>query len=551
MIPILYSETETEFTSNGLGGLSEMSECTVTEERNGKYELTAVYPVTGIHFKDLRCGRYIKAVPSEGKDAQPFEIVELTPSTSNTVQITAQHISYRLSRIPVKTRTTPVTSAAAALTALKSDALEDCPFTFWTDVTTQASYTTPTPASLRSRLGGSEGSVLDVYGGEYDWDKFDVKLYANRGEDTGALLAYGKNITSLEQETSIANTVTGIYPYWQGTKDDGSTVTVEADAPVYCDNAANFPYRSSLAVDFSSDFQTQPTKAQLVERAKKYIIANHVGTPSVNLKVRFAALWQTEEYKELAAVERVRLCDTVTVRFDRLGVSAKAKVIATEYDVLKDRYNSIELGDAKSDFADTLAEHTGNSIAKSERRQRGFLDEAIAEATQKISGGRGGYVVLSRASDGTPDEILIMDTPDKATAVNVIRMNKSGIGFSTSGYDGPFRSAWTIDGKFNADFITTGTLLADLIKAGTLSDVAGNTSWDMASGVLTAKKFVLNAGNGQISEDGTVAFKVGQIGDWMIGNSSNGWGGALYSKSPNGCTTYIRQPYGWFPRMRG
>ena len=330
--------------------------------------------------------------------------------------------------------------------------METNPFTVWTDKETSATYKQTLPASFRSQLGGVQGSILDVYGGEYEFDNYTVKLHASRGADNGVTLRYGKNITDIKQEENIENTITGICPYW--TDSDGNTITGDIQ---YAEGADNFPYKRTVVMDFSGDYQDKPTKAELEAHARSYISSNRVGVPRISIEVSFIALWQTEEYKNIANLERVKLCDTVTVEFEKLGISAKAKVIETVYDVLKERYTSIEIGESRTDLASTLSEMQS---AVNQTPTEGFMRQAINHANSLLSGGLGGHVVINRNANGEPNEILIMDTDDKDTAVNVIRMNVNGIGFSTTGYDGDYTTAWTIDGHFNADFIKAGTINA-------------------------------------------------------------------------------------------
>ena len=485
MIPILYPPGETSFSGNGLGGLSEAITCTVEEVRNGKYELEMEYPVTGAHFGDIRNSCIIWAEPSDAYREQPFRIYKISKPMGGKIKIQAEHISYQLSHIPVSAFT--ATTAPEALLGMKTNAAEACPFEFWTDKTTRGAFEVLKPSSIRSMLGGTKGSILDIYGGEYEFDRYTVKLYAERGMDRGVTLRYGKNITDITQEENIQNTITGIYPFYRKTGDNGVDIVVELPEKVlHSENAGNFPYKRTVPLDLSNDFDdTPPTEQELRDRANAYITSNKIGVPAVSIKVSFIPLWQTEEYKDVANLERVRLCDTVSVVFPQLHISAQAKVVRTKYNVLAGRYEEIELGDAKSNLGatirsaiDDVAEISTDDIrdAKSELRK------AIEHATELITGGLGGYVVFSRNADGEPEEILIMDEPEVEQAVNIIRMNKNGIGFSTNGIGGPYANAWTIDGRLVADFITTGTLTAVLIKAVILSDVQGKNFWNMETG---------------------------------------------------------------------
>lgn len=489
MIPILYESNTTSFNTNGIGRLSDAITCIVTEERNGQYELQMTYPLDGALYNDLQVSRIIWAVPSDGEEEQAFRIYKVSRPISGIVTVYAEHISYQLSCLPVSRYS--ATSAAAAMSGLASHAAVDCPYTFWTDLTTSGDFSVDAPAGIRSVLGGTEGSILDVFGGEYKWDNYVVRLYAHRGADNGVTLRYGKNITDLQQEENITNTVTGVYPYWQDS--DGNYVELTQKV-VLSANAGNFPYPRVAVVDCSQEFETQPTQQQLLDWANDYIGKAGIGIPSVSIDVSFVALWQTEQYKDIAPLERVKLCDTVTVEYEKLGVSAKAKVIRTEYDVLAERYNSIGIGDAKS----TLTEQFLNQQQQLNNQQsqingkpsKSFMEEAIENATNWINGVNGGYVVLHKNANDQPYEILIMDTPDIETAQKVWRWNQGGMGHSASGYQGPYTTAITQDGAIVADFITVGTMLANIIKGGTLT-LGGNGNGNGVCQVLNASGTVI------------------------------------------------------------
>ena len=466
MIPVLFDAAASTFKTNGLGRLSSAKSCKVTEERNGQFELEMDYPISGEHYGDIALSRIICAVPADGKDPQPFRIYQISKPLNGVVTVYARHISYRLSLIPAVPTDETASSAEGALKLLKANAAEECPFSFESDVTTEGTYTIDTPASIRSQLGGTSGSVLDVYGGEYEWDNWTVRLHKARGYDTGIVLRYGKNITDIKQEESIESTVTGVLPFWRQEGEDG--VTQVLGDMVYSDNADKYPFHMTMVLDLSQEYESAPTKEQLEERAEKYIENNDIGVPDVNISVSFIALWQTEDYKDIACLERVNLCDQIEVEFPTLGVSATAKVIKTVYNVLLERYESIEIGSARTNLSDVIAANKQN-IESSQKKTTSFMQKAISYATKLIQGGLGGHVVMNVNAAGQPNEILIMDTDDIATAVNVIRMNVNGIGFSKNGYNGPFTTAWTIDGAFNADFIVSGTMQADRIKGGVLT----------------------------------------------------------------------------------
>lgn len=461
MIPILFEPKTKDFNSNGLGRLTDATSCLVTEERNGEYELEMKYPIDGILSQNIKMASIIWAEPGEGREPQPFSVYKVSKPMNGIVTINAEHMSYQLSYIPCAPFTAQ--TAVGALSGFEQHAAEDCPYTFWTDKTTSGSFAVSVPASIRSRLGGVEGSILDVFGGEFEFDRYIVKLWENRGADNGVVLRYGKNITDLTQEENISNTITGIYPYWADS--DGNLVELP-EKVISSEKALNFPYPRTIPVDFSSKFQGQPTTDELRTAAEAYMKSNNVGIPSVSISVSFVPLWQTEEYKDLALLESVKLCDVITVDYETLGVKAKAKIVRTVYDVLKGRYQSLEVGDVRATLASTIAEQN-QQIA--DKPSKGFLDDAVRNATNWLTGVNGGYVVFHKNANGQPYEILIMDTDDIDTAKNVWRWNQNGWGHSKNGYNGPYTMAATIDGGILADFITAGTMLANRIKGGTLT----------------------------------------------------------------------------------
>lgn len=451
MIPILFEGTETLFTSNGLGRLSDAISCLVTENRNGAYELEMKYPIDGIHFSDLKMGRYIFAKPAKYSNNQPFEIYQITRPLNGVCTVYAYHISYRLSKIPVMPFTAD--NIGAALTGLETNSAETNPFTFSTTKTTVANYNQDEIRDCRSCLGGVQGSILDVFGGgDYEFDMFNVKLWADRGQDRGFEIRYGKNLTDIKQEESIENTITGVAPFY---KNDSTIVTLP-EMVIETASASNYPYPRTVPLDLSSEFEDSvPTEAQLRDKANAYIASHDIGVPKVSLDVSFVNLADMVGYEDIAVLEDIRLCDTVKVVFDKLGVSSSAKVISTEYDTLKEKFTKVGLGASSNSLANTIAE-----MDKKQEQQSSVVQSAIDRATNLITGVSGGYVVIRQDSEGKPYEILIMDNEDIAQAVNVWRWNKNGLGYSDTGYNGTYALAMTSDGEIVADFITTGILRA-------------------------------------------------------------------------------------------
>ena len=476
MIPILYTKNESTFTHNGIGFLKDATKCTVTEERNGSYECSLQYPITGQWYDQITEGCIIKAKANDTSEPQLFRIYKSSKPLKGIVTYSAEHISYDLNGIPTLGFSVKNVTPQAAITRAIQDAGLPSAFTAISDISTLNSTTILTPCSVRAILGGQAGSVLDVWGGEFEFDNFVVKLHRHRGSDRGVSIEYGKNLKDLKQEANIADCYTHLMPYARysqdGEGDEKIEVYVYLSEKVLPLNAAeNIGHSKAYIMDFTDRFKEgeEITEEALRAKATAYAAAAELGVPKVNITVSFVQLWQTEEYKNIAPLERVMMCDTVAVRFSKLGVTASAKVIKTTYNTLEEKYDSVELGDAKSSFADTVnkqqaaIEEIKTSVKKGQAEATEQLKKAIANATSLITGHSGGYVVLNPAEK--PQEILILDAPTLEEAVNVWRWNSGGLGYSSTGYNGEYALAMTMDGAIVADFINAGILNGALLQA--------------------------------------------------------------------------------------
>lgn len=517
MIPILYESTETTFTSNGIGRLSDAVSCVVSEERNGPYELEMEYPTTGIHYSDIQLFRIIFAVPADGKSGQPFEIYDISRPLNGVVTIHAWHLSYRLNKVTVAPFT--AASCAAALQSLATNAVPATTFTFGTDKNVSATFNVKVPSSLRGLLGGQAGSILDVYGkGEYEFDKFQVYLHTNRGVNSGVTIRYGKNLTDLTAETDSESVYTGVYPYYYN-EDSGRLVTLQRQVE-WSGHESDYPVEMVKPLDLSDKWEdTVPTRTALLQAAQAYLASDEGWELNQNLRVSFVALADTEEYKGVSALQRVNLCDTVTVIHEGLGVTATAKVVKTEYNVLLERYDSMELGNTSVSLGQAISEQVKSEVLD-EVPTTSEMEKAIAHGTQTITGNNGGYVVLKTNADGEPEELLILGPESLGVigdAVNVWRFNASGLGFSSSGYSGPYNTAWTYDGKFYVDWVTAGAIKAALVNTGTLSSADGTVQIVLSDNgntgqlIVNSSNFKLDA-SGNLKISGEVNATSGKIG---------------------------------------
>lgn len=503
MIPILYEHGETEFLSEGIGRLVDCISCHVYEERNGIFECEFVYPIFGRHYSDIVEGRIIYCTHDETETEQPFDIYAHSAPIDGKVTFYAQHITYRCNKTVAMPFT--ATSASEAMYKIKANAVIDIPFTFWTDKTTTGNFTLDEPRSIRAILGGQEGSLLDVYGtGEYEWDKFTIRLHASRGVDSGVEIRYGKNLVDINDEVDTGSTYNAVVPYWLPNSDDATIVTLPEKLLVYDGNefidASGAAISGIVPLDLSSQFQSQPTVAQLRDKAKSVLVSSKAWEARQTVEVDFVALWQTEEYKDVAPLQRVRLCDTVSVFYPELGVEAvKKKVVKTDYNVLLDRYDKLELGESSYTYSQVV---TGGIEGMLEDiPTTSFLEAAISNATNLITGGLGGHVYIKPNADGQPEEILIMDDPDINQAVKIWRWNLGGLGYSNTGYNGRFGTAITMDGSIVANYIATGTMEADRVRTGLLTDEVGRNRWNLTTGEFSLTGYATDSALQSLQSD--------------------------------------------------
>uniref|UniRef100_UPI00352AA570 phage tail spike protein n=1 Tax=Aerococcus urinaeequi TaxID=51665 RepID=UPI00352AA570 len=361
--PILYEATETDFRTMGISVLVDAVSLLVTEERNGRFELTMEYPVDSEQFKELKNDRIIKADASPELLDQRFKIIRITKPIRGLVTIYAEHISYLSRDLALKPSVNYSGSAQIALNTWSNNIVDEHPFEVYSDIflDKSGSWTIDKVENARKALGGAPGSILDSYGGEYQFDNYTIRLFQNRGVDNGALIAYGKNLTDLTQEEEIDSTYTSVYPYSILTDDDGnSTVITLPEYFIDSENVANFARRKILVVNFTDEEITDVDT--LRNRTISYISQNGIGLPKVNLKVSFIDLSKTLDHKNMAAIENIGLCDWVTIYFEKYDIYKKSKVIKTVYNPLIEQYDSIEIGETRASLTQTIESNIGNQI---------------------------------------------------------------------------------------------------------------------------------------------------------------------------------------------
>lgn len=475
MIPILYAASETDFTTNGIGLLTDAVSCTVTEERNGAYEATLVYPAKGHLAEYIAEDAIIKTKANDTDEPQLFRIYKSGKQIGSNTTWNAEHISYELTGNPVERFSISGVNAEQALNSLLAAAVFKHKYTAISDITTVNGTSIADVVSVRKALGGVEGSILDTWGGEYHFNNYRIELLKARGADNGVTIEYGKNLTDAKQERNIANIVTAIFPYAKYTPEGEESevyVSLKEKTLVHA-GAADYAYKRCEIVDFSSEWESGTIITEDMLRAKAETYLEKISTePDINITLSYAQLRKTKDYKNIQVMESVALCDTVTVRIDKLQIEATAKIVKAKYDSLKERYDTMEIGGVRTNLTKQLTatqQEVTESIKKNQTRAEQIkkqIEQTIVDVTAAITGNSGGYVVLY--PEKNPQEIYILDQPELSKAKNVWRWNLAGLGHSSTGVNGKFTTAITADGQIVANFITAGELTGAILKAGTV-----------------------------------------------------------------------------------
>ena len=358
--PILYKANETNFEHLGVSVLSDASKCHVSREKNGIYILEFDYPINGKDVEKIKEGMYIKSDAGYRTKNQRFIVSKIT-KTQNEFKIYCQHISQvktTMNAIRPDITLTSV-SAVGALRAWRDNLLDSREeFFVQSDISTLNSTTWKIEniENARDALGGKAGSILDVWGGEYEFDNLNITLHRSMGIDNPTIIAYGKNLLDLEQEQSILETYTSVFPFKKYTDDNNREQLITLPEILLDSTHLNkFTHRRILKVDFSSD-ENLKTVEQLRSKAKSYIKSNNVGVPKTNLKINYQDLSKVEGVFDNPALEQIDLCDRLKVYYNELGImNENAKVVKVVWDVILEENHEIEVGDSRSSLTDSTS----------------------------------------------------------------------------------------------------------------------------------------------------------------------------------------------------
>lgn len=485
----VYDQNETNFKHNGLCVLNECISAPLIESLNGGYELELEYPL------DER-GKYLNLVEDNiiKADGQLCRIYRKI-RTEGGIKINARHIFYDLIDNFLEDVTVSMLNGAGSLSWILSHTQYAHNFRAVSDVPKAGTWNFKAKNPVEAIMG--TGGIIETIGGELELDNFTINLHQKRGADRGVLVAYGKNITGIEETLDTSGIVTRILP----TGKDGLMLPSKyVDSPYI----GNYPHPKVFPVEFGDIDNT----TDLSIAANDYILNSGCDIPQFNYKIDFVELTKTEEYKHYAILERVYLGDTVTIKHRKLGLNLKAKVIKTTKNLITGRLEGIELGSFKPNIS-SLAKDI-QFIKDNVINIQTAFQTAVDNATKLIMGGDGGNLIIKKDANGKPVGLLIMDTDNPLTAQNVWQFNMGGLGHSSTGINGPYTTAITQDGSIVATFITGGILNASLLQTGSIVSQDGSISISLVTGVFTIG-----------GDTGDVAKHTNAYSKWMHGSNGN------------------------------
>ncbi|MEQ7066475.1 phage tail spike protein [Enterococcus avium] len=462
MKPRIYKPSETDFSNNGLGILSDCSRCEVYEVANGKYELELEYPL-GTRFDEYFENDYqIKAKPNDQEEYHIFFIDDKDIDTfMDTVTIYAQSRTNRLGRRVVTTAQVDSKTAQEAMNIIENNMDKKSDIRLYSDNTTVSS-TLFEARNVLNCIAGEQGSLLQFWGGEIKREPFKLSLLKRRGRNNVGTIRYGKDLSGLKVKLDWTGVKTRIIPYVDAQGAEGTSNRIYGST-VDSEFINNYPDVYSEHVQFTEEQGAKDLKS-LNNVAKNYFKSINPGCdkPKISITIEFDKLTDSEEAKEFANIRNYGLFDTFKVYHKKYKLYFESTVSGVQYDSLSEKTTKLEAGDTQVAFyqqqaitiQDKLKDYATNNYMS------GFNDYVSSMITGQ--GSAGGYVVLWPKEK--PSNIFIMDNPDLNKAKEVLRMNKNGIAFSKNGWNGPFNSAWTLDSIFNANFIKTGIIQADVFE---------------------------------------------------------------------------------------
>ena len=354
MIPVLYEKDKRTFTNNGLGGLPHATSCLVTEERHGDYYLEMQYPTNGLHYDDLGIDRIIYAAPAPAKAPQAFRIERIQVSLDGIATIYAPHVSRQLQKDAVDDINASYSNSYYALAKILNESYYTSGFSVDSDyyVSGRNALALELPCTVYEAMLGKEGGVLDIWGGEYEWDNFVIRHSAARGKDTGLEIRYGSNMAKLDAETDAGNLYNCCLPYW---KNEDKTVIGSATRNT---DVSGLGYNRCVLLDVTEQLGTDSTPSQSAVTAagRSYIYGTTITELTTSIEVTSPPVAMMQFSTNPPPERNVYLCDTVTVVHPGLNLKQKSKIVKCVFNVLTEKYESITIGTIKKNISDTIAE---------------------------------------------------------------------------------------------------------------------------------------------------------------------------------------------------
>lgn len=484
MIPVIFKPGEKDFTTNGLGRLIDATRCEITEEANGKYELEMDYPAISRFSDYFENGYQIKAKPNDLEEYHIFEIKQTFKDTfTNSIVIYAQSRTYKLGNRQVRLVTVDNRNGAEAMRLIEQNMDEPCDIKLYSDINT-ASSTVFEARNVLNCIAGEQGSLLQYWGGEIKREPFKLSLLRRRGRDNVGTVRYGKDLKGLTIKFDWQSIVTKVLPFAElQSGADGTSQRIYGDA-VKSEYINKYPDVYAQYVQFTED-QGVKDLSSLNKVAGKYFTTLYPGSdkPKISIELEIEKLTDSEEAKEFAKMRNYNLFDTFTVYHKFYDIDIQTKVTGIVYDALAEKTIKITAGDIQVAFYKQQSQDFQEAIKTLTKKD--YMSNFIDYITDLINGVKGGSIL--QYPKNRPHTLYFMDTDSTDTAKNVIAINNQGIGFSTTGWKGPFRNAWTIDGILNADFIRAGKIRSDIFE----------TSFNAYGDILRLVNGALQAWNGK------------------------------------------------------
>ncbi|MDN3196258.1 phage tail spike protein [Enterococcus faecalis] len=484
LIPVIFKPGEKDFTTNGLGRLIDATRCEITEEANGKYELEMDYPAISRFSDYFENGYQIKAKPNDLEEYHIFEIKQTFKDTfTNSIVIYAQSRTYKLGNRQVRLVTVDNRNGAEAMRLIEQNMDEPCDIKLYSDINT-ASSTVFEARNVLNCIAGEQGSLLQYWGGEIKREPFKLSLLRRRGRDNVGTVRYGKDLKGLTIKFDWQSIVTKVLPFAElQSGADGTSQRIYGNV-VKSEYINKYPDVYAQYVQFTED-QGVKDLSSLNKVAGKYFTTLYPGSdkPKVSIELEIEKLTDSEEAKEFAKMRNYNLFDTFTVYHKLYDIDIQTKVTGIVYDALAEKTIKITAGDIQVAFYKQQSQDFQEFIKTLTKKD--YMSDFIDYVTDLINGVKGGSIL--QYPKNRPHTLYFMDTDSTDTAKNVIAINNQGIGFSTTGWKGPFRNAWTIDGILNADFIRAGKIRSDIFE----------TSFNAYGDILRLVNGALQAWNGK------------------------------------------------------